>query len=195
VTPDEPDPERTAGSELVDIVDETGAAVRVATRAEVRAGHLWHRSVFIAVVDDGAPEGPRVAVHQRAEWKDVWPSRWDVAFGGVLAAGEDWPDGARRELAEESGLRVRDEQLELLGEGRYEDELVREVSRVYRVRSAGPFTFDDGEVVASDWVALDELAAWVARTPVCPDSAALVVPMLTPPDAPVGSPGSGTGSA
>ena len=64
----------------MDVLDEEGRVVGVATRAEVRAGNLWHRTVFIAVV---TPDD-EVVVHQRADWKDVWPSHWDVCFGGVV---------------------------------------------------------------------------------------------------------------
>ena len=45
-----------------------------------------------------------VLAHQRASWKDIWPSRWDLAFGGVCAVGEPWDDAASRELAEEAGI-------------------------------------------------------------------------------------------
>src|SRR5206468_3881211 len=97
-------------------------------------------------------DGRRLLVHQRAAWKDVWPSRWDVAFGGVLDAGESFADAARRELGEEAGLAdLPEDAFVHLGEGRYADDEVREVAAVYRVSSDGPFTFPDGEVVASAW--------------------------------------------
>ncbi|MEN9507404.1 MAG: hypothetical protein RI958_3330, partial [Actinomycetota bacterium] len=38
-----------AGSELVDVVDDDDRVVGTVTRAEMRAGRLMHRAVFIAV--------------------------------------------------------------------------------------------------------------------------------------------------
>jgi isopentenyldiphosphate isomerase len=165
---DRPDP----GDALVDVVDEQGQVTGSATRREIRAGNLLHRSVFVAVLDaDG-----QLVVHQRADWKDIWPSRWDVAFGGVVDAGEGWRSAAARELQEEAGITAA---LEHLGPGRYEDDAVREVAEVYLARSAGPFTFPDGEVAAADRVGLADLDRWLATHDVVPDSIAIVVPLLT----------------
>ncbi len=171
-----PDPDRAhaAGQEVVDVLDDAGAVVGTATRAQIRAANLWHRSVFIAVVTSAG----EVVVHQRAAWKDVWPSRWDCCFGGVLDAGEGWDAAAVRELGEEAGVIVTAAALELLGEGRYEDAGVREIGRIYLVRSDGPFTYPDGEVAASAAVALAGLATWMDAHEVCPDSRALVLPRL-----------------
>ena len=163
-----------ASAELVDVLDDEGRVVRTATRAEVRAGNLWHRAVFIAVVNARG----ELAVHQRAAWKDVWPSRWDVCFGRVLAAGESFEPAAARELAEEAGLELPAERFEPLGAGRYADDLVREQAEVFLVRADGPLRFADGEVAAADWVALDALEAWLAGRDLVPDSLTLVVPRL-----------------
>ena len=61
---------------------------------------LRHRCVFIVVRrTDG-----RLLVHQRSASKDLWPSAWDVAAGGVVVSGEGWDEAAARELAEEVGI-------------------------------------------------------------------------------------------
>ena len=164
-----------AGSEVVDVFDEHGRLVGTASRSEVRADRLWHRSVFIAVV---SRDGRRVLAHQRAGWKDVWPGRWAVAFGGVLASGESYLEGARRELGEEAGLVGLD--LRRLGAGRYDDGEVREHAEVFLVRCDGPVVAVDGEVVATAWVDLERLDGWLDDHTVCPDSERLVVPLLRP---------------
>lgn len=169
-----PDAAERASSQLVDVLDEAGRVVGRASRAEIRAGNLWHRSVFVVVLtsqDD-------VVVHRRADWKDVWPSRWDVCFGGLLAAGESWEAGACRELAEEAGVVVEAGELLALGEGRYEDARVREIGRVYLVRSDGPFSFPDGEVAESGLVGFDGLDEWLVDHDVVDDSRLLVLPSL-----------------
>jgi isopentenyldiphosphate isomerase len=157
----------------VEVLDERGAVVDVVDRAAMRAQNLRHRSVYIAVLHAG-----RLLAHRRAGWKDVWPSRWDIAFGGVCAPGEAWPAAARRELAEEAGVEVAEEELLDLGDGRYESEQVRVVGRIYAVEHAGPFAFADGEVEAIEWVALEDLDGWLTTHELCPDSVELVLPRL-----------------
>jgi 8-oxo-dGTP pyrophosphatase MutT (NUDIX family) len=164
----------SAAEEPVEEVDAGGRVLRVVTRAEMRAARLRHRCTYVAVVD-----GPgRLVVHQRAAWKDVWPGRWDLAFGGVVAPGEDWEAAARRELREEAGI---DAPVTEIGSGTYDDDAVSVLGRVYRVHHDGPVRFTDGEVVAVDRVPIADLAAWVAERPVCPDSVALVLPLLRDP--------------
>jgi 8-oxo-dGTP pyrophosphatase MutT (NUDIX family) len=158
--------------ELVEEVGPDGTPLRVVTRAEMRRDRLRHRCVYLPVVgSDG-----RLLVHRRAPDKDVWPDRWDVAAGGVVGAGESWEAAAARELAEEVGL--VGVALEPLGERTYEDAEVAVVGRVFRVASDGPFHFADGEVVEARFVTPDELAELRATRPFCPDSLAVVLPLL-----------------
>ncbi|WCO65936.1 NUDIX domain-containing protein [Iamia majanohamensis] len=165
------------GAEPVEEVDEDGAVLRIVTRREMRARGLRHRTVFVAVVDGD----DRLLVHQRAGWKDVWPSAWDIAFGGVCGVAEGWADAAARELAEEAGLVAP---LARVGGGTWEADGVREVAQVFLARTDDPPTCPDGEVVATDRVPLGALDAWLATRPVCPDSVALVRPHLPEPSGP-----------
>jgi 8-oxo-dGTP pyrophosphatase MutT (NUDIX family) len=160
-----------AASELVEVVDEHGGVLDVVPRAQMRAERLRHRCTYIVVVDGDE----RVAVHRRADWKDVWPGRWDVAFGGVVAVGETWDDAAVRELAEEAGI---DSLLLELGGGTYDDFDVSVLGRVYLTRNDGPLTFPDGEVAEVAWVPLDDLPDWISGHQLCPDSLALAADAL-----------------
>lgn len=174
--PDLPRPdadERDPGAELVEEVDEQGRVVRIVTRAEMRAQRLRHRATFIAVTDHAG----RLLVHQRSPAKDLWPSRWDIAAGGVAAVGESWIDGARRELAEELGIvaPVRE-----LGRGTYEDDDVRTVAAIFAASHDGDVQFADGEVVAARWVTAAQLDELLSTEECCPDSVALVLPLVRP---------------
>jgi isopentenyldiphosphate isomerase len=162
--------------ELVEEVDEHGNVLRVVTRTQMRADHLRHRCTYIGVLDhDG-----RLLIHQRAATKEVYPSWWDVCAGGVCTAGERWDDSARRELAEELG--VRDVSLEHLGHGTWEaaDGSAALVGHVYVARTDGPFSFDDGEVVQARFVTFDELDRLLATESFCTDSVELALPFLRP---------------
>jgi isopentenyldiphosphate isomerase len=159
-------------TELVDVVDEDDVVVTTVERAVMRAGRLRHRAVFILVT---ASDG-RLLVHRRSAAKDLWPGRWDIAVGGVVAAGESYDEAARRELAEEIGIEVS--ALDGLGPGRYADADVDLVARCYRVVHDGPVRFADGEVVEARWIDETTLAALLADAPFVPDSLALLPPTI-----------------
>jgi isopentenyldiphosphate isomerase len=164
-----------AAHELVDVVDEHDRVVDVVPRARMRAERLLHRSVFIAVVH---PDG-RLLVHQRSPLKDIWPSWWDLAVGGVVGAGETYDDAARRELSEEVGIvGITPAVLDTGTARHYVDDQVALLGRCYQVVHPGPFRFDDGEVVQARFVDRDELSRLLDTELFLPDSRALLLPLL-----------------
>jgi 8-oxo-dGTP pyrophosphatase MutT (NUDIX family) len=163
-----------AGDELVEEVDATGRVVRVVTRRRMRAENLRHRNVAVVV---RRPDGA-IVVHQRAEWKDVHPSRWDVAFGGVPAVGEDDLVAAVRELAEEAGLRVDASELTELGTATASDEHTRWVGRFYSLTTDAALHPADGEVARMVEVPFGELAGWAEHVALCPDVHPLLAMVL-----------------
>lgn len=157
----------SAAAQPVEHVEPDGTVIEVVTRAEMRRRRLRHRSVYIAVLDDD----DRLLVHERADWKDVFPGAWDLAFGGVCDVAESWHTAAVRELREEAGVEA-----DLIDHGdvAFETEEVALIGRLYSCRHTGPFTFDDGEVTDTKWVPLDRLADFVAANTVPDDSAAII---------------------
>ncbi|MFM2079078.1 MAG: hypothetical protein RJA49_2968 [Actinomycetota bacterium] len=158
--------------ELVDVVDDDDQVIATVTRGEMRARRLQHRAVSIAVLgSDG-----RLLVHRRADTKDVWPGMWDLAAGGVVAAGEGYEDAARRELAEELGVEVNE--LTSLGEGRFADDAVALIGRGFVCVHDGPFTFTDGEIAEVRWVDRADLDRLMSVQRFVPDNVALLLPLL-----------------
>jgi len=153
------------GNELVDVVDEEGRTVSTVTRREIRARGLPHRCTYIFVFNSLG----ELFVHLRTETKDVFPGHWDVAVGGVLAAGESFDEGARREVREELGVDV---ELEPLFPFRYQDALTVVHSMVYRGRHDGPFHLQPEEVVRGEFLALDDVLLRAREVPFCPDGLA-----------------------
>lgn len=163
-----------AASELVEVVGVDGSVERVVTRAEMRARRLRHRCTFVVVRSSTG----EVLVHRRSAHKDLWPGRWDLCAGGVVTAGEDWESAARRELAEELGIRPSTESIGYLGEHSHTDDDVDELCRVWTTTHDGPFTFDDGEVVEARFVSVGELTRLLATEVFTPDSATVVAPLV-----------------
>jgi isopentenyldiphosphate isomerase len=162
--------------EQVDVVDEADRVVDVVSRVRMRAENLRHRSVAIAVF---ASDG-RLLVHRRSDAKDVWPGRWDVCVGGVVAAGESYDEAAARELAEEVGVAVEALALRFVADGRYEDDDVRTIARLYVVEHDGPYHFADGEVSEARLVTPAELRVLASVESFLPDSWSLALPHLGP---------------
>ena len=157
---------------MVDIVDHDDNVLYQCTRKEMRAQVLRHRAVFIAVVNSAG----ELLIHQRSAMKDLWPSWWDLAVGGVVSAGEGYDDAALRELDEEVG--IAGVPLVELGVGTYSDEEVSLVGRCFMVKYDGPLVLRDGEVVAIEWVSQNDLMQRLVERDFLPDSKALVLPAL-----------------
>lgn len=153
--------------ELVDVIDDGGRTIATVPRREIRARRLPHRCTYILVFNRAGD----LFLHLRTASKDVYPSHWDVAVGGVLAAGESFETGARREVAEELGIDV---QPEALFPFRYEDAASAVQAMVYRVVHDGPFRLQPEEIVRGEFVPLDEVATRIARESFCPDGLAVL---------------------
>ena len=164
----------TASRESVEQINSAGNVVGVVTRAEMRANNLLHRMVAAAVMRSTG----RVVVHQRAQWKDVHPSKWDVAFGGVPAVGEPDLDAARRELTEEAGLDMKPDDFIELATLESQDDHTRWVGQIYVVNTDEPVFPSDGEVAQFAEVHLEDLAEWAEQHPLCDDARRVVLPMM-----------------
>ena len=160
-------------SEIVDVIDTNDNVIGTAERRRIRSENLLHRGVFIAVMSSDG----RLLVHQRSERKDVWPSRWDIAVGGVVGSGEPYESAARRELAEEVGIEG-DVALEHLGTGLFEDAEVRVLGHCYAVAHDGPYAFNDGEVVRAELISPNQLEILLGSAQMVPDSLAILLPLL-----------------
>lgn len=153
--------------ELVDLIDEQGKTIGTVTRREMRARRLPHRCAYILVFNRHG----ELFIHLRTATKDVYPSHWDVAVGGVLTAGESFDLGARRETCEELGV---DAQPDPLFPIRYADDRTVVQGMVYRLIHDGPFRLQPEELVRGEFVSLDEVAERTKRDPFCPDGLAVL---------------------
>lgn len=172
----------SAGGENVEQLDRSGRVLGVVDRSTMRRENLWHRSTYICVLRAEDPNAvdrrTPLVVHRRALWKDIHPGVWDLAFGGVCGVGETWVEAARRELAEEAG--IVDVPLVSLGEGRYEGMTTRVVAGVFAAYCLSPVIPADGEVDEVAEIAMGDMADWIDDHWICPDTLAVVWPLLLP---------------
>lgn len=155
-----------SAEESVQLVDEAGQPAGSAPRSVMRADNLPHAGTGVFV---RRPDGA-IYVHQRARTKDWAPGHWDAAAGGVLRAGEDPADNARRELEEELG--IAGAELRGLGTHAYADGTTRLFEHLFEVVWDGEIRWPDEEVVDGRWVLPEELGPLVETGPFVPDTAA-----------------------
>ncbi|SFQ55777.1 8-oxo-dGTP pyrophosphatase MutT, NUDIX family [Amycolatopsis arida] len=155
-----------SGDELVARYSANGAMVGRARRAEVRARGLWH-AAGVVLVRSG--DGERVYVHRRSPGKDVFPGAYDCWAGGVVAAGETPAECARRELAEELG--IRGVVPRPLFTHVYDVPPIRCHNFAFEVRWDGPIVHQPEEIVSGRWMPLAALREWAddPGAPLVPD--------------------------
>ncbi|HZZ81291.1 MAG TPA: NUDIX domain-containing protein [Gemmataceae bacterium] len=123
---------------------------------------LPHRCTYVLVFNSAGD----LFIHLRTPTKDVFPSHWDVCIGGVLAAGETFDQGVRREIQEELGVYAVAEPLFPI---RYADAATIVHGMVYRLVHNGPFRLQVEEIVRAEFVSVAEVLERIHRDLFCPD--------------------------
>ncbi len=80
------------GAEIVQIVDRDNREAEMLPRFVMRQQGLIHRASYILVFNDQG----QLFLQKRTATKDLYPSCWDVAAGGVVLGGESYEDSAVR---------------------------------------------------------------------------------------------------
>lgn len=153
----------TPSDEIVTIVDAANRRVGEKPRRLMRERNLPHRATYIFVFDR---EG-RVLVQRRTASKDLYPGYYDLAAGGVVAAGESYATCAEREAFEELG--IRGSALVRRFDFYFGNRHTRCFGRAYTCVHEGPFTLEAEEVESVRFHSAREIADGVVA-PITPDS-------------------------
>ncbi|HWD78798.1 MAG TPA: phosphotransferase [Kribbella sp.] len=154
--------------ELVAILDDDNQVTGAVPRSVMRRDNLRHSATGVVVRN---PAGD-IYVHRRTSTKDVYPSRYDFAAGGVVAAGEDPFHAVVRELEEELG--ITGVELTRLPEGDYADENTQYHAYLYTCVWDGPVRHQPEEVEWGTWMSPAELVEKFDEWPFMPDSVGLL---------------------
>ena len=151
------------GDEIVQIVDEHNQELAKVSRRVMREGGLIHRACYILVFN----HRQEIFVQKRTMTKDIYPGYLDVATGGVVLAGESYELSAKRELAEELG--VRKTALACHFDFYHEADNNRVWGRVFSCLAEGPFILQPEEVEDGFFLGLDVVQTLAAKERFTPD--------------------------
>lgn len=151
-------------AERVAWVDERDCPLGALPRAELRERRLIGRGTFILLFNGAG----QLCVHRRTLSKAIYPGYWDVAAGGMVQAGEDYPESAARELEEELGIAG----VALREHGRFffDEPDNRLWCGVFSAVSDAPLVLQPEEVLEARFIAPAEALREALELPYCPDS-------------------------
>ena len=98
--------------ELIDILTPEGKPTgEIALKSEAHKKGLFHATVHIWLFTSDE----KIVLQKRALSKKVFPGLWDISVAGHIAAGENVLNSAIREVKEEIGLQLQQEDLIKIG--------------------------------------------------------------------------------
>ena len=100
-----------AEEEKVDLFDRNDRPLgSSAAKRQAHEQGWWHRSAHVWIYDSRG----RILMQKRSPAKEAFPGLWDISVAGHVSAGETPLQGALREMREEIGLSVPEEDLRYL---------------------------------------------------------------------------------
>lgn len=143
-------------SELLDVLDERGVPTgEVKPRFEVHREGIWHGTVHIWLIND---RGELLLQHRGLE-QESNPGLWDVSSAGHCVSGDSVLEAAVREVEEELGWSVEEEDLIPLGrlksQWRGNGWVDREFCQIYGVEVSQPypeFQLQASELQGVEWI-------------------------------------------
>ncbi len=151
------------GEEIVQIVDLDNNEIEAVSRNIMRRQGLIHRACYILVFNDQG----KLFLQKRTDTKDLYPSCWDIAAGGVVLAGESYELSAERELLEELGASASN--FTHLFDQYFEKDENRVWGRIFSCVHNGPFVLQKEEVADGFFTDVDSIFALSEKEEFTPD--------------------------
>ena len=159
----ESNPMYNPGEEIVQIVNLENKEIDAVPRRVMREQGLIHRACYILVFNkDG-----QLFLQKRTDTKDLYPSCWDIAAGGVVLAGESYELSAERELEEELGVSVKE--FTHLFDQYFEKDENRVWGRIFSCVHNGPFVLQKEEVADGFFMDIVSIFALSEKESFTPD--------------------------
>lgn len=166
--------------ELLDIVDEYGTPTgAVIEREKAHRCGIRHRTSHVWLLRQHR-DAIQVLLQKRSMDKDSFPGCYDTSSAGHIPAGESFLQSARRELREELGIDVKQEELIYCGQRRFEfrdvfhgkvfwDHQISNVYVLWRDLDETEFSVQKTEVESVLWMDWDQCLDMVEhkKTPNC----------------------------
>jgi len=158
--------------EYIDILNAHGESLNYsASRTEVHAKGLWHRTVHIWVFDLNG----KILFQKRSLKKENHPGLLDTSCAGHISAGDDSRNAGIRELAEELGIIKKTDDLKFLFESKHEtvlnngSYLDNEYYDVYRVdlslKEVEMLSPQKSELESLHWFSIKEFQTLLEKEP------------------------------
>ncbi len=97
--------------EYFDVLNKYGEFTgEIATREECHEKGLWHRAIYGFIFNKNGD----VLLQKRSKNKKLWPDLWDITAGGHVLAGEFGSQALIREIKEELGIEVAENEVKYL---------------------------------------------------------------------------------
>ena len=148
--------------ELLDVLNETGEKTgETVLKSVARAEGIWCGGIHILIVNK---DKTKTLLQKRSATVAMAPNTWDIAVGGHIAAGEDDLATAKRELEEELGIEVSDDDLIRVGKAKeqtnYGEFISHKISSIFILYADIDITklkLQEAEVAEVRWFTYDEL--------------------------------------
>ena len=149
--------------ELIDVIDQNNNSLGIAkSKDEIHRDGDWHACILVIAVNSK----DEILLQQRAFSKTSNPGKWDVAVAGHVMAGETHLDAAMREIEEELGLKVSENDLEYMypwpvelleHNGKYINNQINHYYWLKVADSIEDFNMDPNEVAALEFFSPERL--------------------------------------
>ncbi len=97
--------------ELIEVLDELGNKTGVIkTKQQIKKDGDYHHAISVCLVNDKK----EILMHQRSSNKIIYPNLWSCFIRGHIKAYEDSITACLREIKEEMGIDVKDDELVFL---------------------------------------------------------------------------------